>query len=266
MIQKTQLGNTDILVSRIGLGTVKFGRNQKINYPTTFSLPSDKEILALLSYAQNLGVNVLDTAPAYGSSEERLGKLLHGQRSDWILCTKAGEEFINGESFFDFSAAGIRKSIERSLKRLHTDYLDIVLVHSNGEDKKIITEDEVFLTLADMKNSGLIRSFGMSTKTLDGGILAVDQADVVMVTYNPVHTAEQPVIAYAQQKDKGIFIKKALASGHLQKIAAHDPVEATMKLIFAEPGVDSVILGTLNQEHLKHALDCAAQVLITNKR
>jgi len=261
MIQKTQLGNTNISVSRIGLGTVKFGRNQKINYPTTFSLPSDKEILALLSCAQELGINVLDTAPAYGNSEERLGNLLDGQRPDWILCTKVGEEFINGESSFDFSAIGIRKSIERSLKRLHTDYLDIVLVHSNGEDKKIITEDAVFLTLADMKKSGLIRSFGMSTKTIDGGILAVDHSDVVMVTYNPVHTAEQPVIAYAQQKNKGIFIKKALASGHLQKIAAHDPIQATMQLIFAEPGVDSVILGTLNQAHLKYAIDCAEQAL-----
>src|ERR1700722_19228645 len=85
MIQKTQLGNTNISVSRIGLGTVKFGRNQKINYPTPFSLPSDKEILALLNCAQELGINVLDTAPAYGSSEERLGNLLNGQRSDWIL-------------------------------------------------------------------------------------------------------------------------------------------------------------------------------------
>jgi len=261
MIQKTLLGNTTILVSRIGLGTVKFGRNQKINYPATFSLPSDKEILALLNCAQELGINVLDTAPAYGSSEERLGKLLHGQRSDWILCTKAGEEFINGESSFDFSAAGIRNSIERSLKRLHTDYLDIVLVHSNGEDKKIITEDAVFLTLADMKKSGLIRSFGMSTKTLDGGILAVDYADVVMVTYNPVHTAEQPVIVYAQQKNKGILIKKALASGHLQKISTDDPVQTAMQFIFREPGVSSVILGTLSQTHLEYNIKCAKQVL-----
>jgi aryl-alcohol dehydrogenase-like predicted oxidoreductase len=259
MIQKKMLGNTGISVSQIGLGTVKFGRNQKIYYPDAFTLPSDKEILALLDCAQELGINILDTAPAYGTSEERLGKLLN-DRQHWILCTKVGEEFINGESFFDFSAANLRKSIERSLTRLHTDYLDLVLVHSNGEDKKIIDQD-VFSTLANLKESGLIRAFGMSTKTIDGGLLAVDQSDVVMVTYNPVHTVEQSVIAHANEKNKGIFIKKGLASGHLQKIADTDPVQTAMQFIFREAGVSSLILGTLNQAHLKYNVQCASQVL-----
>lgn len=102
MISKTLLGNTELLVSQIGLGTVKFGRNQKINYPNSFELPSDNAILELLQSAQELGINVLDTAPAYGTSEERLGKLLKNQRHDWILCTKVGEEFMNGDSFLIF--------------------------------------------------------------------------------------------------------------------------------------------------------------------
>ena len=261
--KKKMLGNTGISVSQIGLGTVKFGRNQKINYPEAFSLPSDKEILALLHCAQELGINILDTAPAYGTSEERLGKLLNDQRHNWILCTKVGEEFINGESFFDFSAAGLRKSIERSLKRLKTDYLDIVLVHSNGEDKKIIEQDAVFLTLADLKKLGLIRAFGMSTKTIDGGLLAVDQSDVVMTVFlTPTYTVEQSVIAYAKKKNKGILIKKGLASGHLQKISDHDPVQTAMLFIFREPGVSSLILGTLNQTHLKYNVQCANQALV----
>ncbi len=262
MIQKMMLGNTNISVSQIGLGTVKFGRNEKINYPETFALPSDKEILTLLDCAQTLGINILDTAPAYGTSEERLGKLLNSQRQNWVLCTKVGEEFIHGESFFDFSAVSLRKSIERSLRRLHTDYLDIVLVHSNGEDKKIIEQDAVFLTLADLKQAGLVRAFGMSTKTIEGGLLAVDQSDVIMVTYNPAYTVEQPVIAYAHQKKKGIFIKKALASGHLQKIANQDPIQTAMQFIFQEPGVSSVILGTLNPAHLTYNVECAQRALL----
>lgn len=262
MIKKTWLGNTGISVSQIGLGTVKFGRNQNIYYPETFSLPTDKEILALLECAEELGINVLDTAPAYGTSEERLGKLLSGQRQNWVLCTKVGEEFINGESFFDFSADHVRMSVERSLKRLHTDYLDIVLVHSNGEDKKIITQEAVFSTLDDLKKAGLIRAFGMSTKTIDGGLLAVDHSDVVMVTYNPAHTVEQSVIAHAKQKNKGVFIKKALSSGHLQKIAGDHPIQTAMQFIFREPGVSSIILGTLNPAHLKYNVQCAADALI----
>src|SRR5690554_4390721 len=108
------LGNTGLQVSPLGLGTVKIGRNQGVKYPS--------------------GINLPDTAPAYGTSEERLGPLLQGQRQDWVLCTKVGEEFVDGQSRFDFSAAHTRFSVQRSLQRLHTDYLDLVLVHSSGDD------------------------------------------------------------------------------------------------------------------------------------
>lgn len=256
MMKKITLGQTKMLVSQIGLGTVKFGRNQGVKYPHPFKIPSDHEIIELLSFAKDLGINFLDTAPAYGCCEERLGKLLKGQRDQWILCTKVGEEFVNGESHYDFSPEAVRRSVMRSLKRLETDHLDIVLVHSNGEDKKIIEEDSVFETLQQLKKAGFIRAMGMSTKTVEGGKLAVDHSDLVMVTYNPIQKEEQPVIAYARKKKKGVLIKKALASGHLQKISTKDPVKEAMQFIFAEPGVSSVILGTLKKEHLKYAVDC----------
>ena len=181
-MQKRRLGGTGLKVSEIGLGTVKFGRNQAVKYPQSFSLPSDIELEKLLATASELGINLLDTAPAYGSSEERLGKLLHGKRHDWILSTKVGEEFVDGKSRFDFSAAAIQASVERSLKRLQTDYLDVVLVHSDGNDMHLIEQENVFLMLEQMKQAGKIRSFGMSTKTIAGGLLALVQADVVMVT------------------------------------------------------------------------------------
>lgn len=260
-MKQIRLGSTDISVSRLGLGTVKFGRNQGVKYPRAFELPSDKEIIGLLSCAHDLGINLLDTAPAYGTSEERLGKVLRGQRQEWILCSKAGEEFIDGESFYEFSPQKIRNSVERSLKRLQTDYLDILLIHSNGEDKKIIEQAGVFDTLAEIKKAGLIRAFGMSTKTTDGGMLAVDSSDMVMVTYNPQSTEDLPVIRHAQQLNKAVFIKKAFGSGHLvdpQNPSSEDPVLAAMRFIFQEPGVTSIILGTLNQEHLKHNVKVAS--------
>jgi len=261
VIQKIVLGSTDIEVSRIGLGTVKFGRNQAVHYPQGFELPTDQAILELLDCASNLGINLIDTAPAYGISEERLGKLLKGQRDRWIISTKVGEEFVNGVSHYDFSKDTIRQSIQRSLKRLDVEQLDIVLVHSNGEDQKIIEEQEVFIVLSELKRAGFIRAFGMSTKTVAGGLLAVDQSDVVMVMHNPVNAAEQPVIAYAHQHNKGIFIKKAFASGHLQKIADTNPIATALNFIFQEPGVTSVILGTLNPNHLTENVKCAEQAI-----
>ncbi len=261
MIKKIQLGSTNILVSRIGLGTVKFGRNEKVNYPQGFALPDDKTILHLLAQAQSLGINLLDTAPAYGSSEERLGPLLKTQRNSWVISTKVGEDFKNGKSYFDFSSEAVRESILRSLKRLETDYLDIVLVHSNGEDKKIIEELHIFETLSEIKKAGLIRAYGMSTKTVEGGMLAVDQSDLVMVMHNLIYSAEQSVIQYAHQKQKGVFIKKALASGHLAALSSEDAVRDSMKFILSEPGVSSVIVGTLNAEHLKYNALCVEQAL-----
>lgn len=246
------LGQTGLKVSSLGLGTVKFGRNEGVKYPSAFQLPSDDEIIHLLSVAKELGLNLLDTAPAYGTSEERLGKLLQNERHDWIISTKAGEEFNNGNSTFDFSSSAIRNSIERSLKRLKTDYLDIVLIHSNGNDEKIIVEDEVFTTLNALKSAGKIRAFGMSTKTVAGGLLTIDHADVAMVTYNRECTDDLKVIQYAHQKQKGIFIKKALASGHMKMSA-----KEYMRFVLQEPGVTSVIVGTINEKHLRENIKSA---------
>src|SRR5437016_5443839 len=102
MLPRQMLGKTGTEVSIIGLGTVKFGRNQGVKYPKAFDLPTDDDIAKLLEQAKNLGVNLLDTAPAYGTSEVRLGHWLKhfGKRSEWVIVSKFGESFINGVSSF----------------------------------------------------------------------------------------------------------------------------------------------------------------------
>jgi aryl-alcohol dehydrogenase-like predicted oxidoreductase len=251
MLPKKLLGNTGIEVSVIGLGTVKFGRNQGVKYPEAFQLPDDKHLLNLLACAKDLGINLLDTAPAYGTSEERLGQLLKNTRKDWVITGKVGEEFINGESVYNFTPEHAKISIERSLKRLNTDYLDAVLVHSDGNDIDNIQHYGILDFLQTLKKSGSIRSFGVSTKTVEGGLLALSQSDMAMVTFNPIYTLEQPVIAKAFQLNKGILIKKALASGHLDQIPGADPVKASLQFILKEPGVTSIILGTIIPTHLE---------------
>lgn len=245
-MEKRIIGSTNIAVSVVGLGTVKFGRNEGVKYPQPFELPSDEACLNLLAVAKSHGINLLDTAPAYGNSETRLGKFLKGERHDWIISTKVGEQFINGKSHFDFSHPAILLSLENSLRQLKTDYLDVVLVHSNGDDEKLIHEG-VFDVLEKCKEAGKIRAFGMSTKTIAGGKLAVDLSDVVMMSFNPAYTDEREVITYAHEKQKGIFIKKALASGHL--VSGYTPAQ-TLRTILSEPGVTSAIVGTLNPAHL----------------
>lgn len=262
-LQKRQLGDTGIEVSCLGLGTVKVGRNQGVKYPASFDLPSDAEVSRLLDTAYASGINLLDTAPAYGASEERLGKLLH-DRKKWIICSKTGEEYVDGRSTFDFSAQHTRFSVERSLKRLNTDYLDLVLIHSDGNDEHIIRQTDCFETLARLKEKGLIRALGFSGKTVAGGLLALQHADVVMVTCNPQETAETKVISQALLLNKGVLIKKALSSGHAageHNSQHHDSVTEAMRYIFSQQGVSAIIVGTINPAHLLGNVSAAKRAL-----
>ncbi len=102
----------------------------------------------------------------------------------------------------------------------------------------------------------------MSTKTVAGGLLTIDHADVAMVTYTPGYTDELAVIQHARKKHKGILIKKALASGHLQQLPGDDPVAASLQFILAEQGVTSVIVGTINPDHLRQNVRAITQAFM----
>jgi aryl-alcohol dehydrogenase-like predicted oxidoreductase len=247
-----RLGQTDIHLSPIGLGTVKFGRNQGVKYPAAFDLPDMAHLKNLLSVAKELGVNHLDTAPSYGLSEERLGVLLEGQRKDWVIVGKVGEEFENGTSAYIFTPEHFKKSLERSLKRLKTDYLDILLIHSDGADTDILSQDALIETMMDFKKRGIVRAIGASTKTVEGGYMALDQMDCAMVAYNPGYETERPVLDRALEFNKGILIKKALGSGHIDQFGGADPVKTALDFIFQHPAVTSVITGTINPDNLAH--------------
>lgn len=238
------LGSTGINVSPLGLGTVKIGRNEQVKYPQGFEIPDDSQVSELLALARELGINFIDTAPAYGTSEQRLGQLLPN-RDDWVIMTKVGEIFENGQSRFDFSAAYTRQSVEHSLKMLKRDMVDIVLVHSDGNDMDIINNGAAFEALDRMKQQGLIRAYGMSTKTVAGGLWIVEHTDVVMATYNLETDDELPVIELALQLNKGVVIKKGLQSGHASN------VEHAFSHVLTQPGVSSMIVGTINPEHLR---------------
>ena len=256
------LGATGLKVSALGLGTVKLGRNQGVRYPEQFEIPDRRHAAALLAQAQELGINLIDTAPAYGESEERLGSLLEGSRDQWVICSKVGEEFFDGKSNHDFSPAHTRGSVERSLRRLRTDVLDIVLVHSNGDDLHIIREMDTLQTLADLKQAGLIRAYGMSTKTIAGGLAAVALCDVLMLTYNLGDQEQSPVLAACAAANKGVLIKKALAGGHT--VAGGQPphsLKASMDLVLSHPGTGAAIVGTIDPTHLEANVNAARESL-----
>ena len=257
-LERRALGSTGIKISSLGLGTVKFGRNEEVRYPKSFSLPTDMQIERLLDIARQEGINLLDTAPAYGSSEQRIGRLLKG-RDQWVISTKVGEQFITGKSIFDFSAEKTTESIEKSLRYLNTDYLDIVLIHSDGRDEEILDSTDCMQTLLEMKSAGKIRAIGMSTKTTAGAIKAAELCDLIMVTYNPSATADEIAIDEAFQKNKGVLIKKAFDSGHACSPGAVTTTKSNLDFALSKTGVSSVIVGTINPNHLRENATAAKQ-------
>lgn len=254
------LGASGLQVSPIGLGTVKLGRDQQVKYPRGFTIPGDDEVRDLFALSRELGINFIDTAPAYGNSEERLGKLLP-EPNDWVIVTKVGEIFENGQSAFDFSAEHTRMSIERSLRRLGRDYVDIVLVHSDGDDMRIIEQEGVIGELERLKQAGLVRAYGMSTKTVEGGTWVVENCDVVMATCNRRDTHDLPVIARAHELNKGVLVKKGLMSGHADASAGGTGVEDAMQYVFSQAGVSSMIIGTINPTHLRQNCELVERIL-----
>ncbi|MEM7603029.1 MAG: aldo/keto reductase [Verrucomicrobiota bacterium] len=256
------LSSTDVTVSSLGLGTVKFGRNQQVKYPTGFDLPTDDEILALLDLAQERGINFIDTAPAYGLSEERLGRLLGSRRDEWVIMSKAGEDFVDGASHFDFSSCAIVESVKRTLTRLRTDRVECLLLHSDGNDIDILDHSGAVEALYQLKEQGLIRSTGISTKTVGGGLRAIELGlDSVMVTYNPWHTEEESILDAALENGNSIFLKKALGSGwfgEAEKI--DDPVAHAFRFVFSHPATTSAIVGTINPQHLRENCEALTRI------
>ncbi|MDB5490702.1 MAG: Aldo/keto reductase [Micavibrio sp.] len=244
-VEQRAFGLSGRYVSILGLGTVKFGRNTGVKYPQGFDLPDDGAINGILDLCIENGINLLDTAPAYGTAEERLGQLLGERRDKFFLVTKTGEEFDGTTSRHIFTREHTEMSVERSLRRLKTDHLDCVLVHSTLDDLDVIENTDVLETLHRLKGKGDIASFGVSTYTIAGGKKAADLCDCVMVAYNPDYREEESVIHYALEKKKAVLIKKAMGSGH-----APDPAR-NLNFVARTPGVTSIVFGSLNPNNIR---------------
>ena len=175
-VQYRELGKTGLRVSLLGLGAVAFGRTEGLKYAVAPRLPSMRDLSELLAAARDAGVNLVDTAPAYGVSEERLGELLMGRRDEWVLCTKVGEIFEAGTSRWDFSPEHTRRSVHESLRRLgpiaSTSYWFI----RTAMTSRSCAISARCTMLAQLKQEGSIRAFGMSHKTIAGGLQAAESA------------------------------------------------------------------------------------------
>ena len=155
-MNKRKLGPQGLEVSSIGLGCM--GMSQ------SYGVADEKESIATLHRAIDLGCNFFDTAEVYGpfTNEELLGKAFDGKRKDVIIATKFGFKFKNGKQQGNERAskpADIRKAVEGSLKRLKTDYIDLLYQHRVDPNVPI---EEVAGTVGDLVKEGKVLYFGLS--------------------------------------------------------------------------------------------------------
>lgn len=237
-------------VTAIGWGAFKIGRNQGAKYPTSYDLPTEADSVALVRSVIALGINAIDTAPAYGLSEHRIGIALEGidpaTRANVFLSTKAGEQFEVGVSRYDFSRAAIDASVHESLARLRSTCVDLVWIHSDGSDLAILRDGGAIAALEALKSAGKIGAIGFSPKSVDGANAALrdQRVDALMVEFHPSATEMEPALRAGHSAGKAIFVKKPLASGTL------DPAVA-LPWILKHHAVTCVVVGGLSLARLR---------------
>lgn len=236
------LGQTGMRVSPIGFGAFKIGRNEKVKYPTAYDLPTEGQTREILSGLLDLGIRYFDTAPAYGVSEERLGRYLSDQ-SGIVISTKVGETFENGQSAYAFDRRSVEASLDRSRARLNRSVLDLVFVHSDGRDLDIQRDTDVVNVLREQQESGAIRAIGFSGKTVAGARTALEWADAIMVEYHTRDTSHDEVMREAAARSVSVIVKKGLAAGHL-------PADKAVAFSLGHPSVTSLVIGGLNLNHM----------------
>ncbi len=243
-MEARRLGRTELNVTPIGFGAFKIGRNEGIKYPSGYALPDEAACARLLNEVLDSGIHYIDTAPAYGLSEERIGAAIAHRRGEFVLSTKVGEEFEQGVSRYDFSAAAIERSLERSLRRLRTGVLDLVLIHAGADDARLLTQSDAVASLLRARQRGWARAIGLSGKTVEAERMALDWADVLMVEYHADDASHAETLAAARERQVGVIVKKGLASGTLEPAGA-------LSFVLRNPAVDSVVVGSLDVAHLR---------------
>ncbi|MNO21618.1 General stress protein 69 [compost metagenome] len=213
MIEKKQLGRTDLMVTPIGLGANAVGGHNL--FPNLNDETGKQVVRTALEY----GINFLDTAFIYGPerSEQLIGEVLKeaGNRSEVVIATKGAHRFENSKTVFDNSPSFLEASVNASLKRLQTDYIDLYYIHFPDETTP---KDEAVGALQRLKEAGKIRSIGVSNFS-PAQLQEANKngyVDVIQSEYNLLkRQAEQDLLPYAREHGISFIPYFPLASGLL---------------------------------------------------
>jgi aryl-alcohol dehydrogenase-like predicted oxidoreductase len=225
-----RLGRTELNVSAIGVGSWQFSGEWGHEF-------TQSEVTSILGRARELGINVVDTAECYGDhlAEELIGAAIAGHRDEWVVATKFGHEFqadkVGGEKWWPqdarrdaYEPREVVAQLDRSLRALGTDHVDIYQFHSGGAED--FATDGLWETLQDQVDKGKIRALGISLRgpradaTGAAGVQAERAlevgAKVVQVLYNRLERrVEERVLPACVEQDLGVLVREPLANGLL---------------------------------------------------
>lgn len=220
------------------ISIIGFGAWQLRN-PEFYGDQSLEDAVKLVQDAVKGGINIFDTAPGYGggNSETTLGIALKPFRDKVFINTKFGHT-ADGRS--DFSVKGLEESVQESLSRLQTNYLDGVILHNPGQELLYGTSD-IYTRLQELKKEGVVRHYGVSIDTLEelDIILHQNKVDIIELMFNIIHQA--PKALFDEVKNQGILlmIKVPLDSGWLTGKYTKDTVHTGIRARWTNEVIDT---------------------------
>jgi aryl-alcohol dehydrogenase-like predicted oxidoreductase len=255
---------------------------------------ADEDAGRLLNRVLDGGINLIDTSPDYGRSEELIGTYLGHRRDEFFLASKCGCPLevpadATPPYAHDYTPGNVRADVEQSLRRLRTDRLDLVQVHMSPS-RATLAENHTVETLQELQAEGKIRFIGMS------GILpnlpdhlAMGVFDVFQIPYSAVQRDHEELITEAADKGAGTFIRGGAARGaaaddknwqvgplsqqaglgqrnwetsgiaSLVREAGLTSMEFVLRFTLSHPGLSTTIVGTANPAHLAGNIAVAEQ-------
>jgi aryl-alcohol dehydrogenase-like predicted oxidoreductase len=283
-MEMRRLGRTELQVSRLGIGLAEIGFE--------LTLDQAEKAARVLNAALDGGVNFLDTAACYGISEELIGRTIAHRRDEYVLASKAGH-VTGGYEGREWEAKTIGDSIDRSLVRMKTDHLDLVLLHTC--DLEVLQRGEVVQALLEAKEAGKTRYIGYSGDN-EAADWAVESGvfDALETSFNLVdQRACIDLFPQAEARGIGVIAKRPIANAvwgtAVSRSAYRDeyhrraaimaregpipggpenPILMALGFTLAHDAVDTAIVGTRSPEHVEanirmveHELPLASQVV-----
>ena len=269
-LERRQLGRTGLSVTVLGFGAMDLGG------PPAAGEIADDEAARVLNAVLDSGINFIDTAVCYGSSEARIGRAISHRRGEFILATKCG--CMPGEPMttpHSYTAQNIRAGVEHSLRTMRTDYIDIVQFHGSLTRSEWETEGALDALVA-LKQQGKLRFIGISgilpnlSEQVEFGIF-----DVFQIPYSALQREHEEILAKASAAGAGIIIRGGVARGAPmdwnkryymlsgdemsgrwaqakldELLNGMSRIEFMVRFAISSSDLDTTIIGTKNADHL----------------